>query len=129
MKLKHIAVLILIPLLASGCWWRHKQQTVHATPSENPAGQTAKKTGRDSKLIITSETALIGKVVSANANARFVVLNFPIGRLPSLEQRLNVYRNGLKVGEVKVTGPQRDDNTVADIVAGESKIGDEVREN
>lgn len=44
-------------------------------------------------------------------------------------KRLNVYRNGLKVGELKVTGPQRDNNTVADIVAGECQVGDEVRED
>ena len=124
MKLERLAILILLPLLVSGCWSRHKQ-------SHNPASSDPGRAARtsDSKLIVTPETALIGKVVSANANARFVVLNFPIGRLPSLDQRLNVYRNGLKVGEVKVTGPQRDDNTVADIVAGESKVGDEVREN
>lgn len=129
MKLKHIAVLILIPLLLSGCWWRHKESKRSPAPVVKTSAQPAKNSGGDAKLIVTPETALIGKVAASNANAKFVVLNFPIGRLPSMEQRLNVYRNGLKVGEVKVTGPQRDDNTVADIVAGESKIGDEVREN
>jgi len=59
---------------------------------------------------------------------RFVVLNFPVGRLPVIDQRLNVYRGGLKVGEVKVTGPQYDDNVVADLVAGDSEIGDQVRD-
>jgi hypothetical protein len=43
------------------------------------------------------------------------------------EQRLNLYRRGLRVGEVKVTGPQREDNIVADLVAGEAEVGDEVR--
>jgi len=68
-------------------------------------------------------------VVSVNPTARFVVLTFPIGALPGLEKRLNVYRGGLKVGEIKITGPQRDNNTVADIVTGECQIGDEVRED
>jgi hypothetical protein len=49
--------------------------------------------------------------------------------LPPLEKRLNVYRNGLKVGEVRVTGPQRDNNTVADIIAGDCQPGDQVRED
>jgi hypothetical protein len=66
--------------------------------------------------------------VSVNAGARFVVLTFPIGQMPALERRLNVYRRGLKVGEVKITGPQRDDNTVADVLAGEAQAGDEVRD-
>jgi hypothetical protein len=62
-----------------------------------------------------------------NTTARFVVLNFPIEKMAAVEQRLNVYRRGLKVGEVKVTGPQREDNIVADLVAGEAEVGDEVR--
>jgi hypothetical protein len=56
------------------------------------------------------------------------VLNFPIGKLPFIAQRLNVYRHNLKVGEVKVTGPQREDNIVADISAGEAQVGDDVRD-
>ena len=48
--------------------------------------------------------------------------------MAAVGQRLNVYRFGLKVGEIKVTGPQRDDNIVGDIVAGEARKGDDVRE-
>ena len=81
------------------------------------------------KLIVTPELGLIGRVVAVNLSSRFVVLNFPVGYLPALEQRLHLYRQGLKVGEVKVTGPQQDDNIVADLVVGESQVGDEAREN
>jgi len=104
-------------------------------------GQGATRTGQNTqapvpsaveskspKLIVTPENGLVGKVEMANQNARYVVLSFPIGHLPALEQRLSVYRNGLKVGEVKVSGPQIEDNVVADIVEGESSTGDEVRE-
>ena len=49
----------------------------------------------------TPETALVGKVIRVNAAARFAVMSFPIGRLPALEQRLSVYRLGLKTGEIK----------------------------
>ena len=45
-----------------------------------------------------------------------------------MEQRLNLYRNGLKAGEIKVTGPQLDENVVADIVAGDAQLGDEARD-
>lgn len=64
-----------------------------------------------------------------NKSARFVVLNFPIGEVAPRGQRLNVYRNGLKVAEVQVTGPQRENNTVADILTGSPEVNDEVREN
>ena len=47
--------------------------------------------------------------------------------MAAAEQRLNLYRRGLKVGEVKVTGPAREDNIVADLVAGEAEVGDEAR--
>ena len=78
-------------------------------------------------LIVTPENALVGKVAMVNTTARFVVLNFPLGKMAAVEQRLNLYRRGLKVGEVKVTGPQREDNIVADLVAGEAGVGDEAR--
>ncbi len=78
---------------------------------------------------MTPATGLTGKVVRTNSAARFVVLNFPIGHLPALDQRMTLYRQGLKVGEVKVTGPQLDDNVVADLVTGEAQVGDEVRDN
>jgi len=80
------------------------------------------------KLIVTPGNSLVGRVAFVNTTARFVVLNFPIGHLPALEQRLNIYRSDLKVGEVKVTGPQYDDNIVADLLAGDSAIGDQVRD-
>jgi len=79
--------------------------------------------------LITPASALVGKIVRYNTAGRFVVLEFPIGHLPALEQRMFVYRAGLKVGEVKVTGPQRDDHVVADLTNGEALAGDEVRDN
>ena len=39
-----------------------------------------------------------------------------------------LFRSGMKVGEVKITGPQRENNIVADLVTGEAQIGDEVRD-
>jgi hypothetical protein len=94
--------------------------TPHANP--NPASPV------NPKIIVTPESGLTGKVVASNAVGRFVVLNFPVGHLPALEQRLEVYHLGLKVGEVKVTGPQNDDSIVADIVTGDAAAGDEVRD-
>jgi hypothetical protein len=96
-----------------------KVETASAPAEPKPSSQ---------KLIVTPETGLVGKVETVNQNLRYVVLSFPIGHLPAMEQRLNVYRHGLKVGEVKVTGPQIEDNVVADIVEGDSGTGDEVRD-
>ena len=86
---------------------------------------TTKK--RPDKVIITPDNSLIGKVVRVNNNVRIAVLNFPIGKLPAMGSRFNVYRQGLKVGEVKVSGPQQDENIVSDIVTGDVQVGDELR--
>jgi len=65
-------------------------------------------------------------VVSVNEVGRFVVLSFPASRMPKLEQTLFLYRTGLKTAEVRVTGPQQDNNIVADLVSGDARIGDTV---
>jgi hypothetical protein len=100
-------------------------------PGATGAGPGSARTNApasDHDLIVTPATGLNGKVALVNVDARFVVLNFPVGQVPAVGQRLNVYRNGLKVGELSVTGPQKEDNTVADITAGEAAKGDEVRD-
>jgi hypothetical protein len=115
MKFSVFPALLLAAVLASGC-----RLFQHHTPPP-PAAQAP-------ATIVTPDNSLTANVVSYNPAGRFVVLGFPVGRMPRLEQSLFLYRNGLKVGEVKVTGPQRDNNIVADLVAGEVQVGDEVRD-
>jgi hypothetical protein len=77
--------------------------------------------------VVTPDFRSYGQVKSVNFEGRFVIIGFPIMSVPPPGQRLNIYRNGLKVGEVKVTGPAREENTVADILVGGAKEGDEAR--
>jgi hypothetical protein len=97
------------------------------------AGCAGRRTGTESQasaVIVTPASASAGRVASVNPTARFVILTYPVGvSLPPVDQRLQVYRAGLKVAEIKVTGPARDLNTVADITDGECQPGDEVREH
>ena len=74
------------------------------------------------------DNSLGGKVATFNSAGRFVVLDFPGSKMPALEQTMFIYRDGLKVGEVKITGPTRDNNTVADLISGVANKGDEVRD-
>jgi len=99
-----------------------------SAPAPAPSDSAPPAPAPESKWIITPVDLLAGKVVTYNQPGRFVVLNFPVGQLPALDQRMGVYRKGLKVGELKVTGPQRDDNIVADVVEGTAQPGDEVRD-
>jgi hypothetical protein len=114
--MKWLASLMLVSagLLLAGC--------VHHQPA-HPAAVAA-----PAPTIVTLDNSLAGKVASYNDTGRFVVLNFPAGRMPKMDQHLFLYRAGLKVAEVSVTGPQSDDNTVADLVSGDAQTGDDVRD-
>ncbi len=116
--MKNLCLLALLTaaLLTDGCLWRH-HRTAPAAPA--PAA---------SKTIVTPDVSLAAKVVSINTVGRFVVVSFPPGALPKLQTTLFLYRGGLKVAELKVTGPQEDTNIVADLVSGEAQVGDTVRD-
>ena len=106
--------------MGSGCGGRKPD----VQPQPRPAA--AGKTGNPSpRVVIAGEKS--GKVIKVHSTAQFIVLNFPIGTLPAQGATLGVFRDGLKVGEARVTGPQLDDNVVADLTGGEAQVGDEVR--
>ncbi len=114
--------------MAAACGCGRKQSQVAPAGSGQTGLSTKQVAGTGEKLIVTPDNSLEGKIVRWNGAGRFVVINFPIGHLPAIEQRLVVYRMGLKVGEVKVTGPQVDDIVVADVTSGEAAEGDVVRD-
>ena len=68
-----------------------------------------------------------GKVATVNRELRFAVLDFALSRLPAPDQRLGVYRNGARVGEVTTTRMVDDTFLVADINKGDIRQGDDVR--
>ena len=68
-----------------------------------------------------------GQVKALNSASGFVVIDFYLSQLPRIGQRMNIYRRGLKVGEVKISGPEMSRYIAADIVAGEAQVGDEAR--
>jgi hypothetical protein len=111
-------------LLCAGC--AHERSTGAGTMPPQAAAPAAP--GPGGHRIVTPADALSGKVTWVNPNLRFVVITFPIGQMPTQDRRLEVYRGDLKVGEVRMTGPQQDDSMVGDIVAGEAGVGDVVRD-
>ena len=126
-----VLLLAILPgaLALTGCV-RKSEKAPPAPPTAPYAGTPAapaEPAFQNPALIVTPDVIPAGKVALVNATARHVVLTFPLHKMPSLGQRLALYRRGSQVGEVKVTGPQREDNIVADLVAGEADVGDEVR--
>ena len=117
-------------LMLTGCaWFKHggTGPVGGETGMKNTGANTNATNAMNTWPTVTPDPTQAGTVLQVNVSARFVVLNFPVGSMPPVGQRLYVYRAGLKVGELKVTGPQRDDNTVADIVNGEAQAGDVIR--
>jgi len=108
-------MVLVIGFAASGCFGKK---------SAKPRPESAPRAGAPPA---ESTAALRGDVSSVNAVARFVVLSFPLGRLPAVDQPLNLYRAGAKVGVVKATGQRRGKNVIADIVTGTPEVGDEAR--
>ena len=108
-----LVVLLLVVGGGSGCiFGHHHSRSQPATPQP----------------IITPDMSLAARVVSVNLVGRFVVLGFPPNQLPKVGQAMYLYRAGLKAAEVKITGPQQDNNIVADLVSGEAQVGDTVRD-
>ncbi len=128
MKISTLGTLLLVAVLGNGCALFHHHrtqpvQTAPASPYLAPATPSAAL-----NPIVTPDNSLTARVASYNAIGRFVVLSFPVGQMPGMNQTLFLYRNGLKAGEVKITGPQRDNDVVADLVTGTAQVGDEVRD-
>jgi hypothetical protein len=117
--MRFLVLFLAVGILGSGCakmksWWPGKAKKEKA-PVAVP--------GKGSKLT----ASFPGKVASVNTIAGFVVMTFPLGEVPSTNKMITIYRAGEKVAEVKVSGPQRDNNTVADILSGEPQVNDEAR--
>jgi hypothetical protein len=114
-----LSMVLLLALVFSGC--------AKGKAARAPAGAAPAHPPKKQGVIVAPDTAVTGKVTRVHAEGRFVVLTFPVGHLPSVGQGLSVFRRGIKVGEVKVAGPQREENIVADVLTGDCQVGDEVR--
>ena len=126
MKIVRYSAVLLAMLSFTGCFFgKHKQPAPPAVVDLSPSAPIAPTTTNTFR--VTPDESVAGRVTLVNENLRFVVLTFPLGQIPPVGNRMNIFRNGAIVGEVKVSAPQRDDNTVADIVVGDAKKGDEVR--
>ena len=128
MKIFMLCAWLLAATLANGCALFHHRnaESVQPAPASLPATPAAPAATLNP--IVTPDNSLTARVAAYNSAGRFVVLTFPAGPMPAMDQTLFLYRNGLKTGEVKITGPQRDNDVVADLVAGTAQVGDEVRE-
>ncbi len=130
MKNSSLFTLLVIALVAPGCsWFKHQLPSGPKAAAASQSSTTkATVTEAAPKAIVTPDLALAAKVVRVNDVARIAILNFPDGKMPRLQQTFYVYRSGIKVAEVKIVGPQDDENNiVADVISGDPQAGLSVR--
>jgi len=119
---------VLLVLSSTGCIFGHKHKETPPPPVVDlTTGASVTQTSTNT-FLVTPDISAVGRVVRVNGNLRFVVLTFPIGQTPPNGTRMNVFRRGSIVGEVRVTDQQRNNNAIADIVLGDAQNGDEVRQ-
>src|SRR5438067_343107 len=100
MRISEIAVILLALFTVTGCGTKKAATPTAYSALPGLTAGTPDTTISRQPLAITPEKGLNGKVVSVDASARFVVVGFAAGRLPAQEQRFNIYRQGLKVGQI-----------------------------
>ena len=124
-------------LLAAGCARRGGAHVAPAPAPAPPASVTntpAATTPRPADPsppvrypVVTPITPVQGRVISVNARLRFVIADFAFHQMPAPGQRLGVFREGRRIGEVRVSGPFDGAVLVADIMAGEAGVSDLLR--
>ncbi len=124
LRSSRLCSLVLLSSLAGGCLWRENEYepspVAHAAVSPVPATSPATN--------LVAAAAPAGRVVAINAQARYAVLSFPVGQVPTNDTRVTVFRAGARVGELRISGPPpKDTFTVGDIISGTAQEGDEVR--
>ncbi|MFM1943328.1 MAG: hypothetical protein RI897_2310 [Verrucomicrobiota bacterium] len=67
-----------------------------------------------------------GRIVTVNLPLRYVVMDFELSTPPEIGQRMDVFREGLKIGEVQLSGPIMGSAAAGDIVTGQAAVGDTV---
>ncbi|MSU26353.1 MAG: hypothetical protein EXS27_00350 [Pedosphaera sp.] len=120
------SVLLVAALVGTGC--AAISEKLRGSANTAPTGKD--KPAKDQpKLapVIEPVSAFSGKVVLVNAPLKYIVVEGVIGRLPPVEQPLNVYRDGQKVGMAVVSAQVRGANFAADLTQGEARVGDTVR--
>src|SRR5438045_1294122 len=110
MRLAVSSISLLVLLLGCGKTTTPAAKTPPGGRLDQPGTAQSGSTTNAYRAIVTPSSDAVGKVISVNQKARYAVLSYSIGALPAIDSRVYAYRNGLKVGELRVSGPQRENN-------------------
>jgi hypothetical protein len=111
LEMRRVAVVgFAAAVLFTGCLGR-----MTARPDESGVGPSPGQLGPPA-----------ARIVSLNSEHDFVVIDFTSRTIPAGGTTVSIYRNGKRVGAVRITEPVRAQFATADIVEGEVHVGDEV---
>jgi hypothetical protein len=114
---------LLAGVLGVGCSTAPDARKTSSQKADPKSGKVAPPPGPE----ISPVNALSGRVMLVNGPLKYIVAEGTLGRLPTAEQVLNAYRDGQRVGEVRVSQQARGANFTADILQGELRVGDTLR--
>lgn len=127
-----LGLLAVLPLLLAGCRSADGTGEARTAPVSSKGGGLV--TPPNPRAVATNETPSVtlvlptsGRIHAVNDGGQFVVIDYTLGGLPPQQSLLSVYRNGEKVGELRLSGPAQYGFATADIVNGFIQVDDEVR--
>ena len=123
---------VALVLMGAGCRSTERPEGAARPDPETTKGGWTSDAARETPPATNAASAAVvlpasGRVHSVNAGRRFVVIDYTLGGMPELQSVLGVYRSGQKVGEVRLSGPERNGFVAADVVDGYLQVDDEVR--
>lgn len=98
-----------------------------STPKNTPPPSPVAKPAEPPTPRMVPVTSLFGRIVQVNAALRYAVIDFGVGNIPRPGDRLDVFRAGQKVGEMRVSNQARGGIIAADIMTGDVQELDEAR--
>lgn len=117
----------LLPIALLACVALTACKTKYGLGKTEPGTGAAPAAATPSPAKSTPMAASEGRIASARGDLKFVVVDFSPNTVPAVGTKMNVYRNGQKVGELQISGPAEASNIAADIIAGKAQPGDSVR--
>ena len=115
-------LILFCAVLALGC-----KSTNTSSPDDLGAVTDSVRRASASRDSVAPASPAPAKIVLVNTQLRYVILDFAATRLPGSGQRLSVYRNSQKIGQIRTSSESSGTNIAADIIFGDLQLGDEVR--
>jgi len=101
-----------------------KDETAAKAPSSSAVSSNLSP--GSTRVLVEPTGSAKGVILRVNSTAKFVVIKFQYRAVPTVGKVLSVMRNGVKVGQIRMTKPIKAPHGTADIIEGDLQRGDTV---